>query len=177
MVEVEDNQYPPPPYNLVLYKGIKSYRLPRHFVTFLLTHPIARDYIDWVMLTAHAEEHTVATLARISNITRSHNGSWLVTQNREPKVQNLEKKIFVSVSMVLVNYLKDNGHLQNWGTLPCQGYIRNSVCVWSLPDLANILKEKENYVINKFRSDFDPFIIECIRDNIKHRERLESNLV
>ena len=62
------------------------------------------------------------------------------------------------------NYLlKDNGHLQNWGSLPCHGYIRNTVCVWSLPDLASILKDKTKYVINKFRSDFDPFIIECIR--------------
>ena len=58
MAEVEDAQYPPPPYNLTLYKGIKSYRLPRQFVSFLLTHPVARDYLDWVMFTAHAEEHT-----------------------------------------------------------------------------------------------------------------------
>ena len=91
MVEVEDLQYPPPPYNLTLYKGIKSYRLPRQFVTFLLNHPVARDYIDWVMFIAHAEEHTVATLARISNITRNYNGEWLVTQNREPQVQFLQK--------------------------------------------------------------------------------------
>ena len=94
MVEVEESPYSPAPYNLTLYKGIKSYRLPRQFVTFLLTHPVARDYIDWVMFTAHAEEHTVASLARISNITRSHNGAWQVTQNREPQVLNLEKLTF-----------------------------------------------------------------------------------
>ena len=94
MVEVEEDQYLPPPYNLTLYKGIKSYRLPRQFVTFLLTHPVARDYIDWVMLTAHAEEHTVASLARISNITLNHNGAWQVTQNLEPQVQNMEKLNF-----------------------------------------------------------------------------------
>ena len=90
MVEVEEDQYPPPPYNLILYKGIKSYRLPRQFVTFLLTHPVAREYIDWVMLTAHAEEHTVASLARISNITINHNGAWQVKQNLEPQVQNMD---------------------------------------------------------------------------------------
>ena len=52
-------------------------------------------------------------------------------------------------------------------------FLRNAVCVWSLPDLASILKDKNNYIINKFRSDFDPFIIECIRDNIRQREALE----
>ena len=95
MVEVEEDQYPPPPYNLSLYKSIKSYRLPRQFVTFLLNHPVAKEYIDWVMFTANAEEHTVATLARISNITLNHNGAWQVTQNREPQVKSMEKlKIF-----------------------------------------------------------------------------------
>ena len=87
MVEVEEDQYPPPPYNLILYKGIKSYRLPRQFVTFLLTHPVARDYIDWVMFTAIADEHTVSTLARISNITLSRHGVWEVTQNRQHQVE------------------------------------------------------------------------------------------
>ena len=87
MVDVEEDQYPPPPYNLSLYKGMKSYLLPRQFVTFLLTHPVARDYIDWVMFTAHAEEHTVATLARISNISLSRKGVWQVTQNRQPQVE------------------------------------------------------------------------------------------
>ena len=101
MVEVEEDQYPPPPYNLTLYKGIKSYRLPRQFVTFLLTHPVARDYIDWVMFTAHAEEHTVATLAWISNMTLDHNGVWQVTQNKQPQVEssvlNLRQLLFVHI--------------------------------------------------------------------------------
>ena len=46
MVEVEEPHYPPPPFNLSLYKGISSYRLPRWFVSFLLTHPVARDFLD-----------------------------------------------------------------------------------------------------------------------------------
>ena len=94
MVEVEEDQYPPPPYNLSLYKGIKSYRLPRQFVAFLLNHPVAKEYIDWVMFTAHAEEHTVATLARISNMTQNPNGDWQVSQNRQPQVQNEKIPIF-----------------------------------------------------------------------------------
>ena len=69
-------------------QGIKSYRLPRHFVVFLLNHPVARDYLDWVMFTKQAEEHTLQTLARISNITQNSNGDWQVTQNGQPQVQN-----------------------------------------------------------------------------------------
>ena len=86
MVEVEEDKYRPPPYNLTLYKGIKSYRLPRQFVSFLLNHPVARNYLDWVMFTAINDEHTIQTLARISNITLSSNGDWQVIQNRQPQV-------------------------------------------------------------------------------------------
>ena len=86
MVEVEESHYPPPPFNLSLYKGISSYRLPRWFVSFLLTHPVAKDFLDWAMFTAHAEEHTVPTLARISRSHLLDNGTWQVTQNREVQV-------------------------------------------------------------------------------------------
>ena len=86
MVEVEEPHYPPPPFNLSLYNGIKSYRLPRWFVSFLLTHPVARDFLDWAMFTAHAEEHAVPTLARISRTHLLNNGTWQVTQNREVQV-------------------------------------------------------------------------------------------
>ena len=35
----------PPPFNLIIYKGAKSWRLPRMFVTFLLNHPVAKTYL------------------------------------------------------------------------------------------------------------------------------------
>ena len=91
MVEVEESDYPPPPFNLSLYKGISSYRLPRWFVSFLLTHPVARDFLDWVMFTAHAEEHTVPTLARISRTHLLDNGTWQVTQSREVEVEKISQ--------------------------------------------------------------------------------------
>ena len=35
----------PPPYNLTIYKGAKSWRLTRNFVNFLLYHPFAKKYL------------------------------------------------------------------------------------------------------------------------------------
>ena len=35
----------PPPFNLTIYKGAKSWRLPRKFVAFLLNHPVAQTYL------------------------------------------------------------------------------------------------------------------------------------
>ena len=86
MVEVEESDYPPPPFNLSLYVAIKSYRLPRWFVSFLLTHPVARDFLDWAMFTVLPEETYVPTLARISHTHLLANGTWQVTQNREVEV-------------------------------------------------------------------------------------------
>ena len=32
-----------------LMKGIKSFRLPRHFVTFILHHPVANAFLSWYL--------------------------------------------------------------------------------------------------------------------------------
>ena len=37
-------EHDPPPFNLTIYKGAKSWRLTREFVTFLLNHPVAKTY-------------------------------------------------------------------------------------------------------------------------------------
>ena len=42
-----DQDLPPPPYNLTLMKGIKSYKLPRKFVAFVLNHPVAQAFLFW----------------------------------------------------------------------------------------------------------------------------------
>ena len=38
----------PPPFNLTIYKGAKSWRLPRRFVHFLLNHPVAQTFLGKV---------------------------------------------------------------------------------------------------------------------------------
>ena len=80
MVEVVDPEYAPPPYNLTLFKGIKSYRLPRVFVEFLLTHPVAREFLDWTRNTVIADEHTVQTLARTGTSGTLHFNRFIFTQ-------------------------------------------------------------------------------------------------
>ena len=98
MVEREESHYPPPPFNLSLYKGIKSFRLPRSFVSFLLTHPVARDFLDWAMFTVLPEEHYVPTLARISHTHLLGNGTWQVTQNREVEVM-IDTTLYISTNL------------------------------------------------------------------------------
>ena len=35
----------PIPFNLTIYKGAKAWKLPREFVQFLLTHPVAKEFL------------------------------------------------------------------------------------------------------------------------------------
>ena len=41
-------KHEPPPFNLNIYKGAKSWRLPRKFVNFLLNHPVAKVFLGEV---------------------------------------------------------------------------------------------------------------------------------
>ena len=42
----------PVPFNLTIYKGAKSWKLPRTFVSFLLTHPVAMEFLEWSRSTS-----------------------------------------------------------------------------------------------------------------------------
>ena len=130
------------PYNLTIYKGAKSYRLPRQFVRFLLSHPVAVTFLEWSKSTAIPDEMVVPTLARISTLT------WSMEQRYVPQPRY---------------------HLQNWvGWLPCRGTWRNSVCVFSLLDLDTILLSG-CYIVNKVRSDFHPYVAQCLTEILEER--------
>ena len=145
----EGKRKAPAPYNLSIYKGIKSYRLPRQFVQFLLFHPVALEFLEWSKTTAIPDEMVVPTLARISNIT-SNDGTWTVVQNKWPR---------------------PNYHLQIWVglTTPCRGSWRNSVCVFSILDLDTIF-QSGSFIINKFRTDFHPYVAECLSEIVEERD-------
>ena len=61
----------PVPFNLKIYKGAKSWKLPRSFVSFLLNSPVSLQFIEWSRLTWIPDEMVVPTLARLSRVTES----------------------------------------------------------------------------------------------------------
>ena len=143
----EGERIVPIPYNLTIYKGAKSYRLPRQFVQFLLSHPVTTTFLEWSKNSAIPDEMVVPTLARVSNMVEV-NGTWSVEQSYVPQPRY---------------------HLQNWvGWLPCRGSWRNSVCVFSLKDLDTIF-QSGCYIVNKFRSDFHPYVAQCITEIVQEK--------
>merc|ERR1719342_878809 len=154
-LQITDIPLGPIPFNLTIYKGAKAWKLPREFVQFLLTHPVANEFLEFCKYTYIPDETVIATLSRISDMIPNQNSSgfnsstdWLVKQNYEP----------------LGRY-----HFQLWSSIECRGTIRNSVCVFSLADLSTILKA-QSIVINKVMTVHDPTIGECLRDTVRRRE-------
>ena len=68
----------PVPFNLKIYKGAKSWKLPRSFVSFLLNSPVSLQFIEWSRLTWIPDEMVVPTLARVSSTTQLGGGEWKV---------------------------------------------------------------------------------------------------
>merc|ERR1712126_189094 len=140
--------------NLTIYKGAKSWRLPRTFVSFLLTHPVAKTYLDWSRLTYIPDEHVVPTLARLNlDSLFEENDTWTMTQDLVP----------------LPRY-----HFQHWGEENCKGILRNSVCVFSLADLSTIVSA-QSILVNKVMTEHDAAIGECLRDSVRKREMVEED--
>ena len=127
----------PVPFQLAIFKGIKSHRIPRAWVRWLLTHPVPQAVASWAETSALADEMLIPTLARVSLTSQQEDGSWLVEQKGD---------------------LRDPRHLQHWAPdMSCRGgsiisflqmifFIfsypgqwRHNVCVFSLEDLPSIL--------------------------------------
>ena len=176
----------PVPFNLSIFKGIKSHRLPRAWVRWLLTHPLPQAFASWAATSALPDEMLVPTLARVSLAIQQEDGTWQVEQKGE---------------------LRDPRHLQHWAPdMSCRGgstrhkpslsYFlsplmvfflfvypgqwRHNVCVFSLEDLPSILTSRaqvgkfsfQRYsekVANKIRSDFDPLVADCLAEMVKER--------
>ena len=115
----------PVPFALTIYKGRKSYRLPRQFVEFLLTHPVATAFIEWSKTTAVPDEMVVHTLGRISSL-KMVDDKWVVEQYYVPQPRYHFQKMYTG----------------------CRGRYRNTVCVFSLKDLSTIL-QSGCYIVNK----------------------------
>lgn len=107
-------------------------------------------HLEWSKDTWISDEHVIATLSRISEMTQTENGTWIVTQDNIPV---------------------DRFHFQKWYH-GCRGELRHGVCVFSLMDLSTIVSA-QSIRINKVMSDKDPSLAECIRDSVRRRERLQ----
>lgn len=70
---------PPPPYNVTVLKAQKNVVLQRSFVNFLVYHPVAIDYYNWLSDSFIPDEHFYSTMASIT-IERKDNNTYHVEQ-------------------------------------------------------------------------------------------------
>lgn len=57
-----------PPYNLKIFKGYKNVMMRRDFAEFIINHPVAKSFRDYLKDTWIPDEHLYATLSRIKDI-------------------------------------------------------------------------------------------------------------
>ena len=151
----------PAPYNLTLMKGVKSFQLPRHFVHFLLHHPVAQTFLNWSRDMFIPEETAFQTLATVSNVRLLNNNEWVMEQDMVPlSVNHLQFSIWNTKSRFEPGF-------------QCHGQWRNNVCVWSLLDLPFILSQNK-LVVNKFRSDMDSSVVPCLVEMVGSRASTSS---
>ena len=100
-MEEKKGEAEPVPFKLAIFKGIKSHRLPRAWVRWLLTHPVPQAFASWAATSALPDEMLVPTLARVSLAIQQEDGTWQVEQKGE---------------------LRDPRHLQHWAPdMSCRG--------------------------------------------------------
>ena len=147
---------PNPPFGLKIYTGFRGCILPRHWVSFLLFHPVSRQFIEWSKDSSHGEEHVVHTITSISKVTMI-NKTWVVEQEDGDRYNATQSP----------PYLHSIRHALKSAKNSCHGIARNGHCVLSMRDLAFILDPgKTALVTNKFQSDVDPWVVPCLAEII-----------
>ena len=59
---------PKPPYGLEVFKGYKNVMIRRDFANFLINHPVAKAFEEYLHDTLVPDEHLYATLGRILDV-------------------------------------------------------------------------------------------------------------
>ena len=59
---------PKPPYGLEVFKGYKNVMIRRDFANFLIHHPVAKAFEEYLHDTLVPDEHLYATLGRILDV-------------------------------------------------------------------------------------------------------------
>ena len=79
----------PPPYGIKIFKGYKNVILRRDMVSFMINHPVAISFREYVQDIKIPDEHFYATIIRIDNIEPMN------------KYFNLYSSILFTILMVL----------------------------------------------------------------------------
>ncbi|XP_062570789.1 beta-1,3-galactosyl-O-glycosyl-glycoprotein beta-1,6-N-acetylglucosaminyltransferase-like [Saccostrea cucullata] len=146
-----------PPHNINPVKGSIHVTLNRQFVEYVISNPVAKDFLNWVNKTDIPDETYFASL--IHNPHLGIPGSF----KGDIETDFAVKKPFLS-------------RFKNWvnapNPLPCLGKYVRSICIFGLGDLPQLARRPE-FFANKFHIDYKPHVIHCMDQLIFNRTRDE----
>ncbi|XP_062310817.1 beta-1,3-galactosyl-O-glycosyl-glycoprotein beta-1,6-N-acetylglucosaminyltransferase 4 [Osmerus eperlanus] len=149
----------PPPHALQVFSGSAYFVLPRDFVSFVGSSPVARDFLAWSADTYSPDEHFWASLVRVPGVPGG-------IPPTAPDVTDLQSR----TRLVKWNYLE--------GSLypPCSGAHMRSVCIYGAAELRWLLNYG-HWFANKFDPKVDPVLIKCLEETLEEKRQHSRNLV
>ncbi|XP_046543537.1 beta-1,3-galactosyl-O-glycosyl-glycoprotein beta-1,6-N-acetylglucosaminyltransferase-like [Haliotis rubra] len=141
--------------NITLYKGSMYGMFSRGFVLFILESKIAAELIDWAEDSYAPEELVWATLNGLPGAPGGYN----VTVKHD----------------IALNQVLSRAVIWEWDRVPCHGKFVRSVCVFSYRDLPWLVSRPE-IVANKFNSNFDQLVIDCLESWLHHKAMLSETI-
>ncbi|XP_067314327.1 beta-1,3-galactosyl-O-glycosyl-glycoprotein beta-1,6-N-acetylglucosaminyltransferase 7 [Pseudorasbora parva] len=137
----------PPPHNLTIYFGTAYYALTKQFVEFVLSNPVAKDFLEWSRDTFSPDEHYWVTLNHIKEAPGSYvDGGW------EGNIRAIK--------------WRDQEGAAHQG---CKGQYIRDICIFGIGDLPWII-EKDGMFANKFETASFPEALDCLE--LWHRHKV-----
>ncbi|KAI0233903.1 Beta-1,3-galactosyl-O-glycosyl-glycoprotein beta-1,6-N-acetylglucosaminyltransferase [Lamellibrachia satsuma] len=146
-----------PPYDVTIYKGSNQAALTRGFAEYLLFNETATDLLAWFRDTLAPDEYLWPTL--------NHN-----PHLRAPGAYtgNPETKPFTARGTIWSSFADQIDW--SWNHWDCRGKWVRQICIFGVGDLPWLYDRPELFA-NKFHSDFEYIVYDCIEDLIFNRTR------
>lgn len=139
----------PPPIEAHVYKASKNVILNRTFAHFLIHHPVAIEYYNWIIDTFVPDEHFYSVLATLE-IKQLETNLYDVTQ----VVNNQKMKDFAKVCFRKSIWIYDEDGKG------CEGEVVRWICHLAVEDLPKVQNSGCMYA-NKFDMDVDVSAVMC----------------
>ncbi|CAF0913068.1 unnamed protein product [Brachionus calyciflorus] len=152
-IHITNQLNPPPPNGYKISKGFASYVISRKFAEYAVFDPRSLSLFNWLKYTLGPEELFWSTLQFNTHIYSDHG--------------------FEDLSLSESSLLRYSGWYPYY---ECKGIIRHEMCVFGIRDLPNILKNRTEYLINKFMLNVDPIAYQCMEEWFDEKEKAKSNL-
>ncbi|KAG7499749.1 hypothetical protein JOB18_048267 [Solea senegalensis] len=148
----------PPPHGIQMFTGNAYFVVSRALIVYLNSSVVVKDFLAWSEDTFSPDEHFWATVVRLPGVPGE-------VPRSEPDITDLMSM----TRLVKWQYLEEDLYPT------CSGAHNRAICIFGAAELRWLL-HYGHWFANKFDTNVDPIIIQCLEEKLEEKSKLFRSL-